>query len=173
MGIRVKNPTLMAGKVLAFEVIGNLPEIQCDPGETLSLEIKRPTKKRSLDANAYYWLLVGKLAEATHLSPTEVYRQHIKDVGGNYKIIPAREDAVDEWIRLWGHNRLGWVCDILGPCANIPGYVNVVSYYGSSAYDSKQMSRLIDLVVQDCKALGIETLPPDELVRLKEDWRQA
>ncbi len=171
MGIRVKNPVIMAGKILAFEVLREIPELAFDKDEPLDLDIKRPRKKRSLDANAYYWQLVGKLSEATHLSPTEVYRQHIKDVGGNYKIIPAREDAVDEWIRLWGHNRLGWVCDILGPCANIPGYVNVVSYYGSSAYDSKQMSRLIDLVVQDCKAIGIETLTPAELARLKEDWR--
>ena len=68
---------------------------------------------------------------------------------------------------------MGWVCDILGDCKKTPGYVNVMTYYGSSVYDSAQMARLIDHIIQDCKAMGIETLPPDELVRLKEDWRQA
>ena len=170
---RVKNPTLMAGKVLAFEVIGDLPEIQCDPGETLSLEIKRPTKKRSLDANAYAWVLIGKMAEATGLSPEEVYRSHIREVGGNYEVVPLRKEAVDTWVRNWGHNGLGWVCDILGDCKKTPGYVNVMTYYGSSVYDSAQMARLIDHIIQDCKALGIETLTPDELARLKEEWRNA
>lgn len=43
-------------------------------------------------------------------------------------------------------------------------------YYGSSCYDTKQMSSLIDHLVQDCKALGIETLTPQELARMKEEW---
>ena len=44
-------------------------------------------------------------------------------------------------------------------------------YYGSSTFDTKQMSRLIDNIVQDCKAVGIETLTPQQLDALKEGWR--
>lgn len=40
-------------------------------------------------------------------------------------------------------------------------------YYGSSTYDGAQMARLIDNIVQDCKAVGIETMTPDELARLE------
>ena len=54
--------------------------------------------------------------------------------------------------------------------SKIAGCVNVVLYYGSSTYDSAQMSRLIDLVVQECQAQGIETKTPEELALLKEDW---
>ena len=54
--------------------------------------------------------------------------------------------------------------------SKIDGCTNVIVYYGSSTYDSKQMSVLIDRIVQDCKELGIETLPPDELLRLQEEW---
>ena len=43
-------------------------------------------------------------------------------------------------------------------------------YRGSSVYDNAQMSRLIENIVQDCKAVGIETLTPSELERLKEGW---
>jgi hypothetical protein len=171
MGIRVKNPVLMAGKILAFEVLGEIPELAFDKDEPLDLDIKRPRKKRSLDANAYCWKLIGKLAEATRLSPEEVYRSHIRDVGGNYEVVPLRKEAVETWTKNWGHNGLGWVCDILGDCRKTPGYVNVVTYYGSSVYDPAQMSRLIDHIIQDCKGLGIETLPPAEVERLKEDWR--
>lgn len=63
------------------------------------------------------------------------------------------------------------MCDILGDCKKTAGYVNVMSYYGSSVYEPAQMSRLIDLVVHDCKEFGIETLTPSELARLKEEWR--
>ena len=54
--------------------------------------------------------------------------------------------------------------------SKIPGYRNLRCYYGSSTYDTKQMSQLIDNLVQDCKALGIETLTPDKLALLTEEW---
>ncbi len=54
--------------------------------------------------------------------------------------------------------------------SKIEGYVNVRSYYGSSQYDTAQMSRLIDLIVQECRQQGIETATPQELARYKEEW---
>ena len=47
---------------------------------------------------------------------------------------------------------------------------NVTVYYGSSVYDTKQMSTLIDNIVQDCKAMGIETLPPEKLKMMITAW---
>ena len=47
------------------------------------------------------------------------------------------------------------------------------AYYGSSRYNTRQMSRLIDSIVQDCKDLGIETLPPEKLAAMKEEWGRA
>lgn len=60
----------------------------------------------------------------------------------------------------------------IGPCRaeNLKGYHNVISYFGSSDYDTKQMSRLIDLIVQDCKAQGIETLSEEKLAAMNEEW---
>ena len=49
--------------------------------------------------------------------------------------------------------------------------MNVNLYYGSSTYDKPTMSRLIDNIVQDAKALDIETLTPDELERMREEWK--
>lgn len=49
-------------------------------------------------------------------------------------------------------------------------HVRVRRYYGSSTYNTRQMSRLIDNLVQDCKAVGVETLTPAELARLKGAW---
>lgn len=133
------------------------------------LTIKEHRKKRSLDANAYAWVLMGKLAAAMHIKPVDVYRQQIPNVGDNYTPMCVREKDVERFIRCWEQNGLGWITADLGP-SRVPGCRNLAAYHGSSSYDTAQMSRLIDNIVQDCKALGIETLPPDKLALLKEEW---
>ena len=64
------------------------------------------TEKRSNDANAYYWTLIGKLAEKIGIPPKDIYRTHIQDVGGNYEVVPIRDDAVETWIKNWQDNRV-------------------------------------------------------------------
>lgn len=133
-------------------------------------EIKEYREKRSLDANAYCWVLIDKLAEKLGIGKIELYREIVKEIGGNSYIYPIKAEAVDAYIRHWGHNGLGWIAEPMGD-SKIDGYVNVISYYGSSEYDTAQMSRLIDLVVAECKEQDIETLTPAQLAGLKETWR--
>ena len=133
------------------------------------LEVKEHRKKRSLDANAYCWVLINKLADVMRIPPTEVYRQAIQDISGNNEILPVREDAVEQFKLAWSHNGIGWMCRDMGK-SKLPGYRNLMVYYGSSVYNSQQMSELIDHLVQDCKALDIETMTPDKLSLLMEEW---
>ena len=133
------------------------------------LEVKEHRQKRSLDANAYAWVLIHKLAHATRLTPVEVYREAIRNVGNNFTPICIREQDVARFIRDWERNGLGCVVDNLG-MSQIRGCRNLLAYHGSSTYDTEQMSRLIDNLVQDCKALDIETLTPERLALLKEEW---
>ena len=133
------------------------------------LEVKEHRKKRSLDANAYAWVLINKLADVMRIPPTEVYRQAIQDISGNSEILPVRQEAVEQFKQAWSHNGIGWMCRDMGR-SKLPGYWNLMVYYGSSVYNSKQMSDLIDHLVQDCKALDIETLPPEKLSLLMEEW---
>lgn len=134
------------------------------------LVIKEHRNKRSLDANAYAWLLIGKIASAMRQKPEEIYRQYIRDVGDNYTPVCIREKDVERFIKSWEQNGLGWPVDDLGP-SQVPGCRNLAAYHGSSTYDTAQMSRLIDNIVQDCKAMGIETLTLDKLALLKDEWR--
>lgn len=134
------------------------------------LEVKEHRNKRSLDSNAYAWVLIGKLADSMRITPLEVYQQSIQNIGGNYEIIPIREEAADHFKRVWEAKGMGWPCVDMGR-SKIPGYKNLRAYYGSSTYDTGQMSQLIDNLVQDCKALDIETLSPEKLAVLKEEWR--
>ena len=133
-------------------------------------DIKEYRERRSLDANAYMWVLVGKLSGKLGLPPEEIYRAAIRDVGDNYEVMPVRNDALERWKTIWQSNGLGWLCEEIGP-SKLDGYTNVRNFYGSSAYHKAQMSRLINNIVQDCKAQCIETLTPAELARLTEEWR--
>lgn len=139
-----------------------------DDDKEYILTIKDKKKKRSLDANAYAWVLMDKIASEMHKSKIEVYQDYIKDIGGNSDIICIQDKALDKFREIWEKKGIGWTSDTMP--SKIDGCTNVIVYYGSSTYDSKQMSVLIDRIVQDCKELGIETLSPDELLRLQEEW---
>lgn len=135
----------------------------------VDIAIKKYREKRSLDANAYCWVLIGKLAEVLRISPEEVYRWAIREIGGNYEIFPIRDDAVERWQQIWTSKGIGWICEIVGP-SKLTGYTNTMNYFGSHIYDTRQMSALIDCIVTECKAQGIETKTPEELDRLKGLW---
>lgn len=72
------------------------------------------------------------------------------------------------WTR---RNGIGWMTDT-GP-SKIKGCVNVTVWYGSSVYDTEQMARLIDAIVQDCRDVGIETMTPRELDALVSRWGEV
>lgn len=136
----------------------------------VEIEVKRWRKRRSLDANAYFWVLCGKLSEATGQPREVIYREAIRDIGGNCETVCVLEAAAEKLRQGWEHNGLGWVTDTIP--SKLPGCVNVLLYYGSSTYDTAQMSQLIDNIVQDCRAVGVETLTPHEMGRLMEEWRR-
>lgn len=136
--------------------------------DKLSIKIDRYKAKRSLDANAYCWTLIGKIAEKSNVSKEDVYRAAIKEVGGNYDVVCVQDKAVEQLRSGWSKNGLGWQTDTLP--SKLDGCTNVMLYYGSSCYDVAQMSRLINIIIQDCKALGIETKSKAEIDSLLQSW---
>lgn len=133
----------------------------------LNVELKKYKKKRSLDANAYMWVLVSKIQEKLNISKEDIYRDAIKNIGV-YEVIPVKDEAVERFVEAWKHNGLGWICETTK--SKLEGFTNVIAYYGSSTYNTKEMSRLVDLIVQECKQLNIETMTPEQLSVLKEEW---
>lgn len=142
-------------------------------GRQYEVTVKEYRKTRSNDANAYFWTLVGALSAALRASPDEIYRQYIPDVGGNYEVVPVREDRIKEWNRIWCGDHMGRLTEDLGECKHAKGYHNIRCYIGSSDYDTVQMSRLIELVIEDCKAQGIETITEKERLAMLKEWADA
>lgn len=136
--------------------------------DKLSIEVKPYREKRSLDANAYFWVLCDKLAEKLHKGKTEIYREYIKDIGGVSETVCVKNSAVERLCEGWQKNGIGWQTETFE--SKISGCTNVILYYGSSTFDTAQMSRLLDLIIQDCKEQGIPTETPDEIARLLSLW---
>ena len=81
-----------------------------------------------------------------------------------------KNEAVDRLCEGWRRNGIGWQTDTFP--SKIDGCTNVILYYGSSVYDTKQMSLLLDNIIQDCTALGIQTETPEMIAKMKSLWEQ-
>ena len=136
--------------------------------EKLAIEIKPYRMRRSLDANAYCWVLLDKIAEKMSVPKEDIYREAIRNIGGNSEVVCVKNGAVNKLRQGWERNGLGWQTDTFP--SKLEGCTNVILYYGSSVYDTEQMSRLLDIIIQDCKALGIQTETPDKIVEMKSLW---
>lgn len=130
-------------------------------------EIKEFREKRSLDANAYFWVILDKIAEALARTKEELYLEYVKKVGP-FKDFTLTEDEAKTFRVAWNRLGIGWPTEQVDYDQDGDRVV-IRAYYGSSTYNTKQMSRLIDMVVEDAKGLGIETMTPEELARLKEE----
>jgi hypothetical protein len=135
-----------------------------------ALTIKEHKKKRSDDANAKLWAILGEMSTVLHLPPEEIYQGYIPDVGGNYWIAPVKAEAIGKVSEDWCRGHIGRMVDDMGPCMSkdLQGYHNLKLYRGSSEYDSATFSRLLELVMQDCRQIGIEVLSEREKSLLLE-----
>lgn len=136
--------------------------------EKLSITVSKFREKRSLDANGFFWTLADKLAAKLNITKEEVYKNAIKHIGGVSETVCVQNKAVERLCDGWRKNGIGWQTDTFP--SKLDGCTNVILYYGSSTYDKAQMSRLIDNIVQDCEAVGIETKTPDEIAKMLSLW---
>ena len=142
--------------------------------EKLTIQIDKYSEKRSLNANSYMWLLCSKLAEKLSDTTTvkhtkeDIYRNTIREVGLHTQM-EINKKAVNTLIHSWSLHGIGWFSEKVDYGAK-DGFVILNMYYGSSCYKKHQMKRLIDSLVQDCHAVGIETKTPDEIANLISLW---
>lgn len=135
--------------------------------DKLNIELKKYRKKRSLDSNAYAWVLLGELQSTLNIPKEEIYRDLIKNIG-SYEVLPVKNEAVEKFRQAWSKNGLGWVTETTK--SKLEGFTNVIAYYGSSTYDTKEMTRLIEMLVEECKQFRIETKPKAEIDSLLKEW---
>ena len=148
--------------------IFNLNEEQLNQlNEYVDNLLKPKPKKRSLNANSYAWVLMQKIADKLGSTKEEIYIKYIREKG-IFKTITISNNAVSTFVRAWSNFGLGWVVEILNKGTLT---TDLLAYYGSSSYNTKQMANFIDYIVEEAKLQGIETITPDELAKLKMEWK--
>jgi len=133
-------------------------------GKELVVEIKQYRHKRSLDSNSYMWLLLNEMASILKTTKDELYIQML-DRYGVFTHIIVKENVVDRVKAEWKIVR-----DLGKAYVNGRIGIQLQCYFGSSTYDSKEMSTLINGVVDEAKALGINTMTPREIELMSSAW---
>lgn len=129
--------------------------VQIDKDEELTTK----KKKRSKNANAYFWELLGQLCQEMNLDVIKEYQRRVKELG-IYRQWEIDTVNVSTFEKMWESKGIAWFTEKVDENGE---KTTINAYYGSSSYNSKQMSRLIDNLVQDCKEIGIETLDEMEI----------
>lgn len=122
-------------------------------------EIKEKKSKRSLTANAYYWSLLNQLASVMRFSNEEVHFMMLKRYGV-CEVVSVRSDIkVDGYFRYY---------EAIGQ-SDLDGkeFTHYKIFKGSSEMDSKEFSILLDGLISECEVVGIPTLTPDEVTKLR------
>ena len=136
--------------------------------DKLKIKAVKYTQRRSLDANAYFHVLVGKIADALTISKAKAKNVLICKYGQpqllpDGDIMVYKTNAPEEF--MWEQESIHAI-----PVKYEEKATFYSIYRGSHTYDTKEMSVLIDGTVADAKELGIETVTPAEIVEMKERW---
>ena len=132
--------------------------------EKLSIKAVRFREKRSLDANGLLWHCLGKLANALGTDKWKVYLLMLKRYG-KFTYIVVKENAVEAMKAQWRE------CEVVGEITvNGRKAVQMLCYFGSSTYDTKEFSVLLDGVISEMKEMGLEPPTSAEMQAALERW---
>lgn len=155
------------------KVVGRYKTLTASAPKKFDVEIKQHRDKRSNDANSYLWVLCHKIAQAVNSTAVETYRQMVRDYGvwvDRY----IEKSFLKEVLLAWSARGIGFFVELVDtePTKDSEGreYVATRFYFGSSGYDTKEMSVLIDGVVTEAQGLEIETKTPDQIAEMKSLW---
>lgn len=127
-------------------------------------EITKAKQKRSLNANAYCWVLISRIGDVLRMSKEEVYFDMLRHYGQG-GTISVQERFTGNFERTYKYHELLGKSELKGK-----PFVHYRFWVGSSEYSRQEMAILIDGIVQEAKQLDIETLTPQELARMKAEW---
>ena len=134
----------------------------------VNVEIKKWFPGRSLKANNYAWILIQELSVKTGMTPVETYRWYIREHGCKTTYACVEEKDMESEIRAFLDGHLGRLVDIKD--SKLPGCVILVKRWGTSDYDTQQMTTFLNSIVEDCIGYGIEVRPPEEIKSMLEEY---
>ena len=157
---------------MVLEIYGeHLAELEALAGKSLTIALSDKKPKRSINANNLCWELCTQIGKAmTPPVPKEdIYRSAIRDVG-EYTQLMIQEDAFEAFQEAWSAKGTGWFAEHIDD-APLRGYILIFAYSGSSTYDTRAMSKLIDYLVDQAEQMELP-IAYDllDINRIKEAW---
>ena len=138
----------------------------------VSIDIKKASKHRSKTANDFCWAMCTDIGNSLKIPKEEVYRKAISEVG-KFETMHMRVEAIPTFRNIWSQRGIGWFTEVVD-YSPITGCKVVFAYYGSSTYDTVEMSRLIDYLKQDMVNMGLPIpVSKDEEERMMSAWGKA
>ena len=158
------------GLMITFAVNSVPTDLEDLQDKDLDVIAKVHREKRSLNANSYFHVLSGKIAEKAGTSLSHEKNRLIREYG-QYEYIDGMIPTItvnalfeDKMLDMEGvHLKV-----IERPCET----VKMAFLLGSHTYNTAEMSRLIDAAVEEAKELGVETMTPEQLERMKAAWKE-
>ena len=151
-------------------------------GREVDVDIKRPTKRRSKTANDFCWAMCTDIAAAVTntkndvIHKEDVYRKalwEMRDKIEAFDTLHMRAEAIQTFRAIWAERGIGWFTEVVD-YSPIPGCKVVLAYKGSSTFDSRQMSILIDYLKQDMENMELPIpVSKEEEERLMTAWQKA
>lgn len=158
------------GKLRVTFEVDAVDEVRGLEDKELNITVKPYRQKRSLSANAYFHVLVGKMADVLNISKPKMKnillgRYGQREIDKDSPLIISVVSKADLYEREDIH------CIPVGH-ATLQGreFTHWAVIRPSHTYDTFEMSKLIDGTVEEAKELGIETLTPKEIERMKQAW---
>lgn len=133
-----------------------LSTLNIKEGKDYDITIKQHRERRSLDQNSYFWECIGIIATAKHIKKWDAYLQALKDYG-KYTYLVVKPNAVEAVKKQWREAEIVGEVDINGKKG-----VQLLCYFGSSTYNTKEFSDLLDGVIGEIHEMGLE-VPEDEI----------
>lgn len=130
--------------------------------ENLDISIAIHREKRSLNANNYAWKIITEIADVLRASKEEIYLTMLKRYGQSELVSVLSSIDVSGYFKYY---------EVAGTSIlNEKEFRHYKVYKGSSEFDTREMSILIDGIVSEAKELGINTATPDEIAKMKAMW---
>ena len=134
--------------------------------DLLDIKANKHRQKRSLDANALLWLCLGRIATALQADKWSIYLQMLKRYG-KFTYICVKPNVAEAVKMQWRESEVIGEISINGQTA-----VQMLCYFGSSTYNTKEFSVLLEGVISEMQEMRLETPTSEDMRRALEQWEK-
>lgn len=169
---RIEIPYGSKKPVIYFEVEADPADVEQYQDMELDIEFKKHRNRRSLDANAMLWACLGEMAAALKTDNWSMYLYELERYG-KFTSVLIKPEAVDDMKRQWRETKVVGEQTVYDPTEKKDvTMIEMLCFFGSSTYDSKEFSRLLSGVIDDMKDIHLTPPPSSDMRRALEEMEK-